>query len=116
MRAKANPWDPSCPSRELIGVLAGKWVLLLMPMLRQGPKRNGELMRCIPGVSQKMLTQTLRELAQYRLVERRDFAEVPPRVEYALTSAGISLAKAITTLDNWVIDHYHDLVETTDRG
>jgi DNA-binding HxlR family transcriptional regulator len=116
MKPKANPWNASCPSREVIDMLASKWVLLLIPLLRGGPKRNGELIRGVPGVSQKMLTQTLRELERFGLIARRDFAEIPPKVEYRLTPLGNSLAKAITTLDDWVIRHYYDMVKTTESG
>jgi DNA-binding HxlR family transcriptional regulator len=115
-RAKAaskpvDPWSDSCPSRDVIGLLASKWVMLLIPLLRRGPRRNGDLMRGIAGVSQKMLTQTLRDLERHGLVERRDFAEVPPRVEYALTPLGDSLAKTIVSLDDWVIRHYYDMAK-----
>ena len=110
-RPKVNPWDPSCPSRAVIDLLASKWVLLLVPLLRRAPKRNRDLMRGIPGVSQKMLTQTLRDLERNGLVTRHDFGEVPPRVEYTLTPLGNSLAKAITTFDDWVIRHYYDMVK-----
>ena len=116
VKPKVNPWDPSCPSRAVIDLLASKWVLLLVPLLRRAPKRNGDLMRGIPGVSQKMLTQTLRDLERSGLVTRHDFGEVPPRVEYALTPLGNSLAKAITTFDDWVIRHYYDMVKTAKRG
>ena len=102
----ADPWAARCPSRELIELLASKWVLLLIPLLREGPRRNGELMRQIGGISQKMLTQTLRELEQRRLLTRRVRTAVPPHVEYELTSLGQSLAKAISTLDDWVIRNY----------
>src|SRR6266852_688342 len=112
VRPKVNPWDASCPSRAVIDLLASKWVLLLVPLLRRGPKRNGDLMRGIPGVSQKMLTQTLRELERSGLITRNDFGEVPPRVEYALTPLGKSLAKAIATFDDWVIRHYYYVVKT----
>ena len=103
---KANPWAAACPSRDLIGILASKWVLLLIPLLRRGAQRNGDLMRAIEGISQKMLTQTLRDLERYGLVSRRDYAEVPPRVEYTLTPLGVSLAKTISAFDDWVIGHY----------
>ena len=110
MRQKANPWSASCPSRTIIEILASKWVLLLLPALRGGPKRNGELLRALGGVSQKMLTQTLRDLERYGIVDRQDFAEVPPRVEYSLTRRGASLADVVTSLDNWVIKHYGALM------
>lgn len=102
-----DPWTAACPSHELIGLLGSKWVLLVAPLLRSGPLRNNELMRALPGVSQKMLTQTLRRLEQRQLVVRRDFRESPPRVEYELTLLGKSLARAITVLDDWVSHNYH---------
>ena len=102
-----DPWNPSCPSRDLINTLASKWVLLLMPLLKTGPRRNNDLMRALQGISQKMLTQTLRSLEERRIVTRHDFKEIPPRVEYELTPLGRSLARAITGLDKWVAENYH---------
>ena len=109
-KAPADPWSDTCPSRDVLGLLASKWVALLIPLLRKGPRRNGELMRGIAGISQKMLTQTLRELERHGLIARRDYAEVPPRVEYALTALGESLAKTIVALDDWVIRHYDRMI------
>lgn len=97
-----NPLKANCPSRELIGVLGSKWVLLVIPLLREGPKRNADLLRSIEGVSQRMLTQTLRDLEAHRLVHRHDFSEIPPRVEYTLTPLGASLAERLQALDDWV--------------
>lgn len=108
-RVPANPWRSACPSRGVIELLASKWVLLLIPLLQSGPKRNAELMRGAEGVSQKMLTQTLRALEDAGLVERFDYREVPPRVEYSLTPLGRSLAKAVVALDDWVIAHVHEM-------
>ena len=105
----ADPWRSSCPSRGVIELLASKWVLLLVPLLKKGPKRNAELMRSAEGISQKMLTQTLRALEESGLVERHDYQEVPPRVEYSLTPLGQSLAKAVVALDDWVIAHVHQM-------
>ncbi len=112
-RPAVDPWSDTCPSRDVIGLLASKWVALVIPLLRRGPRRNGELMRAIAGVSQKMLTQTLRDLERHGLVARRDYAQVPPRVEYTLTPLGDSLAKTIAALDDWVVRHYHDMVKAT---
>ena len=106
---KADPWSASCPSRAIIDILASKWVLLLLPVMRDGPKRNGELMRRIEGVSQKMLTQTLRDLEHYGIVTRHSYAEVPPHVEYSLTRIGASLAELMRSLDYWVIRHYQTM-------
>ena len=96
---KADPWSASCPSRAIIDILASKWVLLLLPILRDGPRRNGVLMRAIDGVSQKMLTQTLRDLEHYGIVTRHSYAEVPPHVEYSLTRIGTSLADLMLSLE-----------------
>lgn len=101
-----NPWDAACPSREVLSMIGDKWALLLMPKLADGPKRNGELIRVLEGVSQKMLTQTLRDMERNGLVIRRDFQEVPPRVEYELTPLGRSLGKVVAKIDQWVVHNY----------
>ena len=67
---KANVYAEACPSRAILELIADKWTLLILPALRKGPMRNGDLMRMIEGVSQKMLTQTLRELERNGLVAR----------------------------------------------
>ncbi|MGE0055435.1 MAG: winged helix-turn-helix transcriptional regulator [Hyphomicrobium sp.] len=100
-----NVYTEACPSRAILELIADKWTLLILPALRRGPLRNGDLMRLIGGVSQKMLTQTLRELERNGLVERIDYAEVPPRVEYALTDLGRSLSDAVRKLDSWAEAH-----------
>ncbi len=113
--APADPWSESCPSREILAILASKWVALVMPLLRHGPRRNGDLMRAIGGVSQKMLTQTLRDLERHGLLTRRDYGEVPPRVEYALTPLGTSLAGTLAALDDWVVRNYRDMARAAAR-
>ena len=77
-----------------------------MCALRPGPKRTGELKRRLHGVSAKMLTQTLRELERHGIVEREDFGEVPPRVEYRLSTLGRSLASLVVEIENWVTANY----------
>lgn len=98
---RANVYAEACPSRAILELIADKWTLLILPALKRGPMRNGDLMRLIGGVSQKMLTQTLRELERNGLVVRHNFQEVPPRVEYALTDLGRSLADTVRKLDAW---------------
>jgi DNA-binding HxlR family transcriptional regulator len=75
-------------------------VLLLIPLLITGLRRNNDLMRALPRISQKMLTQTLRSVDERRIVARDDFGQIPPRVEYELTPLGRSLARAIASLDS----------------
>lgn len=73
--------------------------------LKEHPRRNNELLRQIEGISQKMLTQTLRRLEEHGLVKRQAFQVVPPHVEYELTPLGQSLGKALKSLDQWLVDH-----------
>lgn len=99
----------ACPSRAVLELVADKWALLCVWFLRDGPRRNGVLMREIGGVSQKMLTQTLRELERNGLVVRIDHAEVPPRVEYELTPLGRSLSELAAGLGTWAEQHMGDV-------
>lgn len=103
---KANPFNPDCPSQEILALIGSKWSMLLMCVLREGPTRTGELARRAGGVSQKMLTQTLRELERHGLVLRHDYREVPPRVEYSLTRLGASLSDLIRQIEGWVTANY----------
>ena len=104
-----NVFDPGCPSRAVLEVLAEKWALLLIHMLAGGPARTAQLRRRVGGISEKMLIQTLRRLERNGFVARRAYAEVPPRVEYSLTELGASLSGPITTLDRWVERHLQDI-------
>ena len=101
-----NVYLEACPSRAILELVADKWTLLILPALKRGPKRNGDLMRLIGGVSQKMLTQTLRQLERNGLVRRIDHGEVPPRVDYELTELGASLAGAVRKLGGWAEQHF----------
>jgi DNA-binding HxlR family transcriptional regulator len=78
--------------------------------LKDKPRRNNELLRQIEGISQKMLTQTLRSLEGHGLVKRQAFQVVPPHVEYELTSLGQSLGKALKFLDQWFVDHLDEVI------
>ena len=102
---KADIFNSRCASRDVLDLLAEKWVLLVVHSLSQGPKRTGELRRHVDGVSEKMLIQSLRNLERHGFVSRRAFAEVPPRVEYALTPLGERLSGLVKALDDWVEGH-----------
>lgn len=80
--------------------------MLLLCTLRSGPVRTGALRRAIGGISQKMLTQTLRELERHGLIERVRYDEIPPRVEYKLTRLGRSLSELILDIERWLETHY----------
>lgn len=103
---EANPYDRNCPSRRLLDRIGDRWTVLVVGILSEGPTRFGELARRIDGVSQKMLTQTLRKLESDGIVSRRAYAEVPPRVEYSLTDAGRSLQEPLRALENWAREHF----------
>jgi DNA-binding HxlR family transcriptional regulator len=90
---------------EILTTICNKWALLILYQLSQGTKRPGELQRAIPGVSQKMLTQTLRKLAHDQLVRRTVYPVVPPRVDYALTPLGQTIAEPLSALYAWTEAH-----------
>jgi DNA-binding HxlR family transcriptional regulator len=107
MPSKPDLYNTACPSQDILALIGGKWSMLLLCALRTGPQRTHALKRRLSGVSAKMLTQTLRELARHGIVNRKDFAEVPPRVEYALTPLGRSLATLVLSIEEWVVANYH---------
>jgi DNA-binding HxlR family transcriptional regulator len=82
-------------------IIGGKWKPLILYFLLDGPKRYGELKRAVEGVTHKVLIQQLKELEADGIVARTDYNEVPPRVDYALTALGVSLADAIVPLCTW---------------
>ncbi|WP_260581501.1 winged helix-turn-helix transcriptional regulator [Sphingopyxis sp. PET50] len=94
----------------MLDLIGDRWSLLLMLVIAQGVHRNGELKRRVGGISQKMLTQTLRALEANGLVERRDFMTVPPHVEYHLTPLGASLGPALGPLFEWIETRFADVL------
>jgi DNA-binding HxlR family transcriptional regulator len=99
--SSSDVFSQRCPSRPILDLLADKWTALVLFALSGGKKRHGELRRRIGGVSQKMLTQTLRELERYGLVSREVLPTSPPSVEYALTPLGRSLGALVSELCRW---------------
>jgi DNA-binding HxlR family transcriptional regulator len=102
---------PKAPQRRGVDVqdiltsICTKWGLLILYELASGARRHGELRRAIGGVSQKMLTQTLRTLERDRLVQRTIYPVVPPRVDYALTPLGETLMPPLSALYRWTERH-----------
>jgi len=93
--------DSGCGLNATLRIISGKWKPLILFFLRSGPKRYGELKRLIPGVSDKVLIQQLKDLEADRVVTRTDYKEVPPRVDYTLNQLGLGLAEAIMPLCTW---------------
>ena len=107
--AVGNPYDANCPTRRILDRIGDRWTVLIIGVLGEGEARFSELRRRIEGVSQKMLTQTLRGLERDGLVRRTVHPEVPVRVEYALTDAGRTLLEPLHALQKWSIEHLSDV-------
>ncbi|MFL6626876.1 MAG: winged helix-turn-helix transcriptional regulator [Vitreoscilla sp.] len=97
--------DTGCGLNATLRIISGKWKPLILFFLRDGPKRYGELKRLTQGVSDKVLIQQLKDLEADGVLVRKDYQEVPPRVDYALTPLGRSLAEAIVPLCTWGTEH-----------
>ncbi len=110
-----NPYIAACPTRQLLDRISGKWVVLILGLLEEEPKRFSELMRSIDGISQKMLTQTLKNLAEDGLVTRRAFPTVPVTVEYKLTKLGKSLNQALLPLHQWAVDNMSKVLKAREK-
>jgi len=111
-----NAYIATCPSRQLLDTLANKWVCLVLVALAGGPLRHSELARRIAGVSQKMLTQTLRCLERDGLVSRTVTASVPVRVDYELTTLGEDLGGVVRELKRWAERHMPAVLEARRRS
>ena len=105
-----NVYDANCSTRQVLDVIADKWSTLIVGLLAHQTLRFTELHRHIGGISQKMLTQTLRNLERDGLVQRIVYAQVPPRVEYALTPLGQTLCESITAIITWSENHIEDII------
>ena len=98
-----------CPVRDVLDHIGDKWSSLLMVALGARPQRFGELKRAVPDISQRMLTQTLRDLQRDGLVSRHVFPTLPPSVEYRLTPMGESMMPSLMNLMKWAADHHNQI-------
>jgi DNA-binding HxlR family transcriptional regulator len=108
-RAEYDAFLAACPSRQVLARISDKWVTLILVALAGGPLRYSDLGRIITGVSQKMLTQTLRTLERDGLVSRAVTASVPVRVDYQLTPLGDSLMPAVNAVKAWAEEHISEI-------
>ncbi|ALE04676.1 transcriptional regulator (plasmid) [Arthrobacter sp. ERGS1:01] len=97
--------------REVLARVGDKWSLLVIGLLHDGPLRFTEIQRSVDGISHRMLTQTLRSLERDGLVSRKSYAEIPPRVEYAVTPLGRSLSEPVITLVGWAADNHRSILD-----
>ncbi|MCP9487581.1 MAG: helix-turn-helix transcriptional regulator [Gaiellaceae bacterium MAG52_C11] len=113
--AQPNVLDQRCESRQALERVADKWTALVVYALLAGPRRHGELRRMIEGISQKMLTQTLRSMERDGLLERRVFDRIPPHVEYALTPLGTTLSEPLVAICQWAMEHLPEVQQARAR-
>jgi DNA-binding HxlR family transcriptional regulator len=97
--------ESDCPIKTTLDVIGGKWKPLILFFLKTGPKRFSDLRRSVPDVTQKMLTDRLRELEKDGIVHRKIYPQVPPRVEYSLTPYGKTLSRVLEAMCAWGIKH-----------
>ncbi len=90
-----------CPMRFVLKVVGGKWKPLILQQLKSNTLRFGELNRLLPDINKQMLTKNLRELEQDGVINRKVYAEVPPKVEYSLSEIGLSLLPVLEVMENW---------------
>ena len=107
--------NKDCPLRQVINIIGDKWTLPVLYLLTQGTKRYNELQKEIPGISKKMLTQTLRKLESDNIVKRKVYPVVPPKTEYNLTVFGKKLIEPLWVLADWAEAHQAELQVICDR-
>jgi DNA-binding HxlR family transcriptional regulator len=98
-----------CPVTDVLRLIGDKWTVLVIVLLGKRPYRYNELHRGIQGISQRMLTRTLRDLEQDGIVRRTVFPTVPPSVEYSITELGQSLLVPLSAVADWAVDHHAEI-------
>ena len=93
--------EKSCPVSRCMRVIGGKWKIIILYALQNGANRFGILQKTIPDISKQMLTTQLRELEKDKIITRKIFPEIPPRVEYSITTLGKTLFPIIEAMDKW---------------
>jgi DNA-binding HxlR family transcriptional regulator len=109
-----NPFDKACPTRQLLDRIGDQWTVLIVLTLAEGPMRFTEIGKRVDGISQKMLTQTLRSLVRDGMLKRTAYAVIPPRVDYELTGLGRELVVPLSMLEKWATTHMGQVQEARD--
>lgn len=99
-----------CPVETTLNLIGGRWKVLILRELFKGVKRFGELRRSLTGITEKMLTQQLREMEENGIIHRKIYRQVPPRVDYSLTPLGESLKPILDVMRNWGVN-YQDKIK-----
>lgn len=99
----------SCPVEITLGVISGRWKVMIIHQLLEGKKRFNQLHRELSGITHRTLTKQLREMEANGLVVRRDYQEIPPRVEYSLSPLGKTLTDILTEMHVWAEKHGHKI-------
>lgn len=94
-----------CPITSTVLAIGGRWKLIILWQLKDGPLRYNEIRKAIPNISEKMLIQQLKELMQSNWVNKKDYNQIPPRTEYALTKLGKSFMPILENIYDWGIKH-----------
>jgi DNA-binding HxlR family transcriptional regulator len=111
-----DPAGPDCRAvSSMLARVGDKWSVLIIVLLGDGPKRFNDIKRSVGGISQRMLTLTLKGLERDGLVTRTQFPTIPPRVDYELTNLGHSLWKAVEPLSTWVQSHIPQITKARDK-
>lgn len=100
----------NCPTQQVLDVIADKWSVIVLYCLAYRSRRYKEIQRRIEGISQKVLTQTLRKLERHGLVERKVLSKMPPNVEYSLTSLGQTLMEPLLAIASWSRENFSEVV------
>ena len=100
---------PACPVETTLSLIGNKWKVLILRDLMEGTMRFGQLKKSVGDISQKVLTAQLRDMEESGLVDRKVYAEVPPRVEYSLTELGLSLKPVLDAMVEWGMDYKSSL-------
>jgi DNA-binding HxlR family transcriptional regulator len=114
-KARWDAYKQNCPTRAVLDRIADKWTVLLLALLDEQPARFNTLRRKVEGISQKMLTQTLRRLERDGLVTRTVLPTSPVQVEYAITPLGRTLADSVNPIRRWALAHIEDVIGAQHR-
>ena len=117
MEAKKNwnVFNKNCPTRLVLDRIADKWTILVVSSLETETKRFGELKKEIDGISQKMLTKTLKGMERDGLIKRKAYPTIPPKVEYSLTDLGVTLVEMLQNIQFWAENNIEQIIKSQNK-